>query len=253
MPALFIGHGDPINAIDDNVFSRQWIALGERLCRPRAILCISAHWYRPFSAVTAMDPPRTIHDIGGLPGPLHAFQYPARGDLELAICIRDMLEPIAVDLDYNWGLDHGCWSILARTHPLADVPVLELSIDGRFGPAHHFEMGKMLSALRNDGVMLLGSGNIVHNQYLMTDEIESEPLSWAVEFEAHMAEVVLSRQYEDVLDCWRWPDAELAIPTPEHLLPLFYVLGAARDEDEPCVVVEGISGSSVSMLSFQFG
>ncbi len=255
MPAVFFGHGNPMNAITTNDDTRTWSAIGMALPRPRAVLCVSAHWYRPGAAVTISTSPRTIHDFGGFPEPLYRVQYPAPGDPNLARQIQKLLSPIPVLLDDRWGLDHGTWSVLRHVYPLADVPVIQLSIDETQPASFHYEIGRLLAPLRDEGVLLIGSGNLVHNlhAYAWGRHIV-EPYDWAVRFE-HLSREVMSNgddkrlvEYESL-----GPDAMLSAPTPDHFLPLLYVLGARRSGESVRYPVEGVDGGSISMLAVQVG
>ena len=255
MPALFLGHGNPMNALGDNPYSRAWAAIGKSLPRPTAILAISAHWYVPGTAVTDGDWPRTIHDFGGFPDELFHIQYPAPGNPELARKIVDSLAPLAVHLDATWGLDHGTWSVLRHVFPRADLPVIQLSIDKTKPPAFHYEIGRKLAALRNDGILIVGSGNLVHNlgEYVW-DENNVAPFDWAVRFENRARALLLAGDDKTLVDAGKLgPDAALAIPTPDHYLPLLYVLGTRQPNDKVSFPVEGFDGGSMSMLSVQLG
>ena len=255
MPALFLGHGNPMNALGDNPYSRAWAAIGKSLPRPTAILAISAHWYLPGTAVTDGDWPRTIHDFGGFPDELFHIQYPAPGNPELARKIVDSLAPLAVHLDATWGLDHGTWSVLRHVFPRADLPVIQLSIDKTKPPAFHYEIGRKLAALRNDGILIVGSGNLVHNlgEYVW-DENSVAPFDWAVRFENRARALLLAGDDKTLVDAGKLgPDAALAIPTPDHYLPLLYVLGTRQPNDKVSFPVEGFDGGSMSMLSVQLG
>ena len=255
MPALFLGHGNPMNALGDNPYSRAWAAIGKSLPRPTAILAISAHWYVPGTAVTDGDWPRTIHDFGGFPDELFHIQYPAPGNPELARKIVDSLAPLAVHLDATWGLDHGTWSVLRHVFPRADLPVIQLSIDKTKPPAFHYEIGRKLASLRNDGILIVGSGNLVHNlgEYVW-DENNVAPFDWAVRFENRARALLLAGDDKTLVDAGKLgPDAALAIPTPDHYLPLLYVLGTRQPNDKVSFPVEGFDGGSMSMLSVQLG
>jgi 4,5-DOPA dioxygenase extradiol len=254
-PALFVGHGNPMNALQDNAYSRGWRALGSSLSRPRAILAISAHWYVPGSRVTAVTAPRTIHDFGGFPLALFAVQYPAPGDPALAARVRDLLAPIPVALDHDWGLDHGTWSVLCHVFPDADVPVVQLSIDETQPPEFHYAAGKRLARLREEGVLVFGSGNVVHNLHAYAwGRHPVEPFEWALRFEEQVRRHLVARDHAPLVS---YPmlgaDARLAVPTPEHYLPLLYVIALARDDDVISFPVDGIDGGSVSMLAVRAG
>jgi 4,5-DOPA dioxygenase extradiol len=255
MPAIFFGHGNPMNALLDNEYSRGWSAIGARLRKPRAIVCVSAHWYREGSAVTAQDAPRTIHDFGGFPRELFACRYPAPGEPRLAQRVRDLLAPIDVAADTDWGLDHGTWAVLCHVYPDADVPVVQLAIDKTKPADFHYECGKALRMLRDDDVLVIGSGDIVHNLHTYAwGRHPVEPYDWALRFEAKARELMLARDHRPLID---YPtlgnDALLSVPTPDHYLPLLYVLGASDDDDDVGFPVEGIDGGSVSMLAVRFG
>lgn len=252
MPAIFFGHGNPMNALQRNQWTEGWASIGSSLPRPRGIVCISAHWYLPATLVTAMDAPRTIHDFGGFPSELYQVKYPAPGDTELAHRVQELLP---VDLDYSWGLDHGTWSVLAHVYPEADVPVVQLSIDETQPARFHFDLGRRLAALRDEEILIVGSGNLVHNLHTYAWGMHMpEPYDWAVRFETHARELMISGNFEPLIDYESLGrDANLAIPTPDHYLPLLYVLGARRDEDEITFPVEGVDGGSVSMLTVRVG
>jgi 4,5-DOPA dioxygenase extradiol len=254
LPALFVGHGNPMNAIRVNAWSRAWSQLGTQLPRPRAVLSVSAHWYVPALAVTAMPQPRTIHDFGGFPRELYAVSYPAPGDAVLARRVQELLAPHSVDLDQSWGLDHGTWSVLRHMYPEADVPVVQLSIDARQSPQFHYELGARLRPLRDEGVLVLGSGDVVHNLALYTwEDPEQPPYAWAVRFEA-LVRTWLSKAEDAALIHYEalGQDARLSVPTPEHYLPLLYVAGASVPEEPVSFPVEGFDGGAISMLAVQF-
>jgi 4,5-DOPA dioxygenase extradiol len=244
-----------MNAITENRFTAAWRRVGERTVKPRAILSISAHWFVPGTAATIAEAPRTIHDFGGFPPELYAVQYPAPGDPDLARRIRQLLAPTAVALDDTWGLDHGTWSVLKHVFPLADVPVVQLAIDELQAPRFHFEIGRKLAALRNEGVLIVGSGNLVHNleAYAWGRRVTG-PYDWAVRFETEVKRLLLEGDEDLLVDYSALgPHAALAVPTPEHYLPFLYVLGARLPEDEITFPVDGIEGGSISMLTVEFG
>ncbi len=194
MPAIFFGHGNPMNALLRNAYTEGWAAIGESILRPKAVLCVSAHWYLPGTAVTAMGAPRTIHDFGGFPRELYQVQYPAPGNPELAARVHNLLKPLEVELDEKtWGLDHGTWSVLCHVFPQADIPVVQLSIDDTKPAEFHYEIGKRLAPLRDEGVLIVGSGNIIHNLHTYAwGRHEVEPFDWAVGFEKRARELLLS-------------------------------------------------------------
>ena len=255
MPAIFFGHGNPMNALQRNDWTEGWANIGRTIQRPRAVLCISAHWYLPATLVTAMPAPRTIHDFGGFPRELYQVQYPARGDADLARRVQELLAPLPVGLDNSWGLDHGTWSVLAHVFPDADVPVVQLSIDETQAAAFHFDLGKRLTPLRDEGILIVGSGNLVHNLHTYAwGKHQPEPYDWAVRFEESAKRLILANDFEPLIDYERMGrDALLAIPTPDHYLPLLYVLGAKRENEAISFPVQGIDGGSVSMLAVQVG
>jgi 4,5-DOPA dioxygenase extradiol len=255
MPTLFLGHGNPMNAITKNVYSEGWAAIGAALPRPQAVLAISAHWYIPDCGVTVNPRPRTIHDFGGFPPELYDVQYPAPGSPELARRVKDLLSPLPVKLDESWGLDHGTWSVLTHVFPHADIPVVQLAIDERQPPLYHYEVGKRLAPLREEGVLIVGSGNLVHNLHSYAwGRAGVEAYDWAVRFENKVRELLLAGDdaplvaYEGL-----GRDALLSVPTPDHYLPLLYILGLRRPEDAITFPVEGVDGGSVSMLAVRLG
>ena len=255
LPTIFFGHGNPMNALQDNDWSRGWAALGRRLPRPRAVLSVSAHWYVPATLLTAMARPRTIHDFGGFPRELFEVQYQAPGDLDLVRRVRELLQPLDVGEDRSWGLDHGTWSVLRHVYPDADVPVVQLSIDESQPPGFHYGLGRLLRPLRDEGILLIGSGDVVHNLHAYAwGRHPAEPFDWALRFEAKARELMLQGDHHALVDYEALGrDAELSIPTPDHYLPLLYVLGASDEGDAVTFPVEGMDGGSISMLSVQFG
>lgn len=244
-----------MNAIEENAWTRAWAAIGSALPRPAAVLAISAHWYVPQTAVTAMDAPRTIHDFGGFPPELFAVRYPAPGDPALAERVAALLSPLPVARDFRWGLDHGAWSVLCRMYPNADVPVVQLSIDEGQPPEFHYELGKLLAPLRDEGVLVLGSGNLVHNLHAYAwGRHPAAPFDWAVRFEEQARRHLLAGDdaplvaYEGL-----GRDATLSVPTPDHYLPLLYVIALRRKGEAVTFPVEGVDGGSISMLSVRVG
>lgn len=250
MPALFLGHGNPMLAIEPNHYAEVWQQLGQSLPRPRAILMVSAHWYTRGTGITAMAQPRTIHDFGGFPQALFEVQYPASGDPQLAQQIQQLLAPLPVALDQRWGLDHGCWALLKHMYPAADVPVLQLSIDAGQPPAFHYQLGQQLAALRQQGVMLIGSGNVVHNLGMVEFGDDVPALPWAIEYEVWAKSQIQQGKHAPLIDYLNsHPAARLASPSPDHYLPLLYILGAQLPGDVVSFPVEGIDLAAISMLS----
>lgn len=255
MPALFFGHGNPMNAIGKNAWTQAWSAIGQALRRPKAILSISAHWYLPGSSVTAIAQPRTIHDFGGFPPELYAVQYPAPGSPELAARTAQLLEPTPVGLDRSWGLDHGTWSILMHLYPAADIPVVQLGIDKTKAASWHFETAKKLAPLRDEGVLIVGSGNLVHNLHTYSwGETAREPYDWALRFETLARNALAAADFAPLVNYEALGrDAMLSAPTPDHYLPLLYVLAQHRRGEPVSFPVEGFDGGSISMLAVQLG
>lgn len=251
MPLLFVGHGNPMNALEDNNFSRTWKDLGQTLPRPRAIVCVSAHWETDGTCVTAVERPPTVHDFTGFPPALENMDYPAPGSPELAGRIMDMVKSTRIRPDRSWGLDHGAWSVLCRMYPQADVPVVQVSIDAWAPPAFHYELGRELKPLREEGVLILGSGNMVHN---LRDIVwQDEGFDWAVESDAAMARLLGDGDHQSLIDYAGLPHAARAIPTEEHYLPLLYVLGA-MDKDEPVTFFnDRVTLGSISMRGLRTG
>jgi len=255
LPAIFFGHGNPMNALAENDWTRGWAELGRSISRPRAILCVSAHWYIPALAVTAMERPRTIHDFGGFPRELFEVQYPAPGSPEIATRVAELLGGDVLLDDRQWGLDHGTWSVLCHAFPDADIPVLQLSLDETREADWHYEVAKRLRPLRDEGVLIIGSGDIVHNLHTYAwgrDNVE--PFEWALRFETAARELMSSGEHEPLIHYESMgKDALLSAPTPDHYLPLLYVLAQQDENDAVSFPVEGFDGGSVSMLSVRIG
>ncbi len=255
MPAIFFGHGNPMNAMANNEYTRAWREIGRSIPRPRAVLCISAHWYVPELAVTAMEQPRTIHDFGGFPRELFEFQYPAPGSPEVAGRVKELLgKDVALDTG-RWGLDHGTWSVLCHVFPDADIPVVQLSIDETKPSAWHYEFAKKLAPLRYEGILIVGSGNLIHNLHTYAwGKQDVEPFDWAVRFEQTARKLIESGDHTPLANYeLMGKDALMSAPTPDHFLPLLYVLAMQRDGDEVSFPVEGFDGGSISMLSVKIG
>ena len=255
MPAIFFGHGNPLNALAENDWTRGWSALGKAIPKPEAILCVSAHWYIPGVALTAMERPRTIHDFGGFPRELFEVQYSAPGSPELAMRVADLLDAEAALDSGHWGLDHGTWSVLCHVFPEADIPVIQLSINEAEPAQYHYELAKNLAPLRDEGVLVVGSGNIVHNLHAYGwGKKNVEPYDWAVRFEAAARKLIVAGDHEPLINYETLgKDALLSAPTPDHYLPLIYVLGLQRDDDQVTFPVEGFDGGSVSMTTVRIG
>ena len=244
-----------MNAVQENSYTEGWRRFGQQTPRPRAVLSISAHWYVPETAVTISAAPRTIHDLGGFPRELYEVQYPAPGDAELAERVASLLAPLPVRPDSSWGLDHGAWSVLCHVYPRADIPVVQLSIDHTQAPRFHFEIGRKLAPLREEGILILGSGNLVHNLHAYAwGRPMPEPYDWAVRFEQRARRLMLAGDFNPLVDYETLgPDAMLSVPTPDHYLPLLYVLATRQPAEPIAFPVEGIDGGSVSMLAAQVG
>ena len=255
MPAIFFGHGNPMNAVQINPWTKAWSDIRNSIPKPKSIVCVSAHWYLSETLVTAQEQPRTIHDFGGFPRELYQINYPAPGNTELAKRVIDLLAPLSVGLDTRWGLDHGTWSVLRHVFPEADVPVIQLSIDDTQPAEFHYETAKRLSSLRDEGVLIMGSGNLVHNLHAYAwGRQQVEPLDWAVRFEAQARELLLTGAHDPLIAYETLGrDATLSIPTPDHYLPLLYVIAQMREGEPISFPVEGFDGGSVSMLSVRIG
>lgn len=254
MPAAFIGHGSPMNTLETNDFTRAWRALGEAVPRPRAVLCVSAHWLINGTAVTAMPQPRMIHDFYGFPPELFAYDYPAPGHPEVAQEVVDALKPTYAGLDTDsWGLDHGTWSVLAHVFPKADIPVLQLSLHAGAPFEYHVDLGKRLAPLRDRGIFIVGSGNVVHNLRRMDRGYGDRGYDWADRFDLHVREVMTTRPGE-LASVASHPDLPLAVPTTEHFLPLAYIAGlAAASGEQVHPFAEGRTLGSLSMTSYLVG
>jgi 4,5-DOPA dioxygenase extradiol len=254
-PAIFFGHGNPMNAILHNDYTNAWSRVGRTTSRPKAILSISAHWFVPETGVTVSTSPRTIHDFGGFPRELFEVQYPAPGDPALARRVQNLLAPLEVTLDNSWGLDHGTWSVLRHVYPDADIPVVQLSIDEGKPASLHFEIGKRLAPLREEGVLIIGSGNLVHNLHTYAwGRHMPDPYDWAVRFETDAKEMMIAGDYKPLIDYETLgPEALLSIPTPDHYLPMLYVLATRQQREIITFPIEGVDGGSISMLTVQVG
>src|SRR5437763_29750 len=255
LPTIFFGHGNPMNALQHNAFTEGWAGIGKALPKPKGIVAVSAHWYLPGTLVTAMPQPRTIHDFGGFPRELYQVSYPAPGDPRLASRVQEALAPLEVGLDDRWGLDHGTWSVLRHVYPQADVPIVQLSIDETQPASFHYQTGRRLRPLREEGILVMGSGNLVHNLHTYAwGRHAVEPFDWAVRFEQQARALMLAGTHQPLIDYETLGrEAMLSAPTPDHYLPLLYVLGAAHDGEPVAFPVEGVDGGSISMLAVQIG
>lgn len=252
MPALFVGHGSPTNAIEDNEFSRAWTEASQSLPTPKAILCISAHWMTNGTRATAMEKPKTIHDFAGFPQELYQVQYPAEGSPALARLTEQSIHTTHVEMDFNWGLDHGTWSVLCHMFPDADIPVVQLSLDGYKEPQAHYELGMELRSLRNKGVLILGSGNMVHN--LMMLSWENTAYDWAVEFDETLKQLILSGDHYSIIHYQKFGKAaDQSVPTNEHFLPLLYILGLKNQDDKISFFADKVTLGSISMRCIKIG
>lgn len=257
MPVLFLGHGNPMNAIEDNEFVQGWRRIGKTLPRPNAILCISAHWETRGTYVTAMQRPKTIHDFGGFPQKLYEVDYPAPGSPELAKETQRLIRKTDVQLDEQWGLDHGAWSVIMHLFPKADVPVIEMSLDYYQPAKYHYDLARELAPLRRKGVLIIGSGNMVHNLRLVAwDQFHTDNYSydWALEASSKMKQYLLEGKHQNLVDFKSQGKAfDLAIPTPEHYLPLLYALALKEDHEPLSLFNDKAVAGSLTMTSVMIG
>ncbi len=255
MPVLFLGHGSPVNAIEDNEFSRGWKKIAAEIPRPKQILCISAHWETWGTCVTSGEKPRTIHDFGGFQSELYDVSYPAKGDPKFARLVKDIIKSTDVQLEGHRGLDHGCWSVLRRMYPEADIPVVQMSLDDSKPPEYHYELAKELLPLRERGTLIIGSGNMVHNLYMvqLKNENFNEPygFDWAIRANDMLKKMIRNREHKQLADYKSLgKDAELAIPTPEHYLPMLYVLALQGGDEDARFFNDKPLAGSLTMTSF---
>lgn len=253
MPAFFFGHGSPMNIIEDNAYTRALKTIAAKYPVPSAILSISAHWETNGTMVTGMTHPKTIHDFGGFPNELYQITYPAPGSLELAQKVRELVKDIAVEIDLNqWGLDHGTWAVLTHLYPKAQIPVVQLSLDRKKSLRQHFELGKKLKKLREQGVLIIGSGNIVHNLFHIDWDSDAPPYEWCLKFDQWVKTQLVNRNFDALIDqALDSKEGRLSIPTLDHYLPLLYILGAADEADQLVFEFEGYQNASMSMRSFR--
>jgi 4,5-DOPA dioxygenase extradiol len=253
MPAIFIGHGSPMNTLEFNRYTQTWREIGARLPRPRAIVAVSAHWFFGATAVTAMQRPRTIHDFYGFPPELFAFDYPAPGAPDVAAEVIEVVKPLWVGADHDqWGLDHGTWSVLAHVYPDADIPVIQLSINALKPMRYHLDLAARLAPLRENGILILGSGNVVHNLRMIEWSNREGAFDWAQRFDDAVVDQ-LSRDPADILTVMSHPDYARAVPTPEHFIPLLYIAGLATKSAAPEAILRGYALGSLSMTCYAVG
>jgi len=257
MPVLFVGHGSPMNGIEDNAFSQRWSSIAKDIPQPTAVLVISAHWYTKGTLITAMEHPKTIHNFGGFPPALYQVQYPAPGSPSLAKETASMIHSTNVQLDHEWGLDHGTWTIIRHMYPNASIPILQLSIDYSKAPSFHYSLAKELMQLRKKGVLIIGSGNMVHNLGMVAWDKLNEPsygYDWALEMNNTFKELILKKEHDSLIHYERLGNAgQLAIPTPEHYLPLLYSLGLQDKNDPVAFFNDTVVGGSLTMTSVKIG
>jgi len=257
MPVLFVGHGSPMNAIEENEFVEGWRNLGQTLPRPKAILVVSAHWETRGTYVTAVQKPATIHDFGGFPKALYEVQYPAPGSPELAHEAKRIVTKTTVGLDEKWGLDHGAWSVIRRIYPEADVPVIEMSMDYTQGPQYHYELGKQLAELRNKGVLIIGSGNLVHNLRMVALDKMNEPeygFDWAIQANNKFKQLIESGNHKELINYTSLGrEVQLAVPTPDHYLPLLYALALKEEKEAVSFFNDKPVMGSLTMTSVRIG
>ena len=250
MPLLFIGHGSPMNAIEQNEFAQSWQETAKSLPKPSAVLCISAHWETKGTLITAMEKPPTIHDFGGFPQALFDVEYAAPGSPQLAITTAGLITSTEAKLDNGWGLDHGCWSVVKNMYPDADIPVIEMSMDYTQTPQWHYQLAKDLSSLRQKGVLIIGSGNMVHNLRIMNWHSPDKGFDWADEANAKLKKLILNNNHHQLIN-YNFIGAEmkLAVPTPEHYMPLLYILGLKKENEKVSFFTDKTTMGSISMTS----
>ena len=257
MPVLFIGHGSPMNGIEDTAFSRRWSQMAKEIPTPKAVLVVSAHWFTKGTKITAMDFPKTIHDFGGFPQELFDVQYPAPGNPVLAKETAELLHSAHVEFDHDWGLDHGAWTIIRHMYPEANIPVLQLSIDYTKGPQYHYDLAKELNVLRKKGVLIIGSGNMVHNLRMVAWDRLNDPeyaYDWAIQMNNKFKELIQAGDHKPLINYSSLgKEAMLAIPTPEHYLPLMYTLGLKNSQDDVSFFNDKAVGGSLTMTSVKIG
>lgn len=257
MPALFIGHGSPMNGIEDNEFSRRWAAMANQIPTPAAVIVISAHWLTKGTRITAMEFPKTIHDFGGFPDELYTVQYPAPGNPQLANETALLVQNEKVILDHDWGLDHGAWTVVKHMYPHANIPILQLSIDYNKDPKSHFDIARQLMALRKKGVLIIGSGNMVHNLRLVAwDKLNENEYGydWAIDMNEKFKSLIKNEEINSLIEYEKLgKEAQLSIPTPEHYIPLLYTLGVKNKKEEVSFFNDKVIGGSLTMTSLKLG
>lgn len=255
MPVLFVGHGSPMNGIEDNEFSSNWASMAQHMPVPTAVLVVSAHWFTKGTHITAMDFPKTIHDFGGFPQALFDVVYPAPGDPKLAAETAGLIQSTSVGLDHDWGLDHGAWTVVRHMYPDANIPVLQLSIDYTKDAQYHYELARELQLLRKKGVLILGSGNMVHNLRMMSWQmINGGGYDWALQMNEKFKSLILNNEHQPLMNYQSLgKEAMLAIPTPEHYLPLMYTLGLKKENEEVSLFNDKAVGGSLTMTSVKIG
>ena len=252
MPVVFVGHGSPMNAIEENGYTRTWSELSKRIPRPRAILSISAHWFTQGSKIRNEEQPKTIYDMYGFPKELYEVQYNAPGSPSLAKTVKELISR-ETEYDNSWGIDHGTWSVLVHMYPERDIPVIQISVDGYAPPEAHYQMGKELRALREEGVLIFGSGNIVHNLRLVNWSMGNEGFNWASQFDDYVYDNIIHGNHDKILNYRELGDvAKLAVPTTDHFYPLLYVLGATVEEDRISSFNQSCELGSLTMTGYLF-
>ncbi|WP_082213913.1 4,5-DOPA-extradiol-dioxygenase [Dyadobacter psychrophilus] len=257
MPVLFIGHGSPMNGIEDTAFSRRWAQMAKEIPTPAAVLVVSAHWFTNGTKITAMDFPETIHDFGGFPPALFAVQYPAPGNPALAKETAGLIRSAKVELNHDWGLDHGTWTVVRHMYPEAEIPVLQLSIDYTKGPQYHYDLARELMALRKKGVLIIGSGNMVHNLRMVAWDklsVQGYGYDWALQINEQFKTLIQENDHKPLINYSQLGrEAALAIPTPEHYLPLMYTLGLKAGKEPVSFFNDQAVGGSLTMTSVKIG
>lgn len=250
MPALFIGHGSPTNAIENTKYTEAWKNIVKKIPEPKAILCISAHWYVDKTAVSNLEEPKLIYDFYGFPEEMYKIKYPVHGSPELAQKIKEILSPLVnIEYDNTWGIDHGTWVPIMKMFPEANIPIVQLSIDYTKSGSYHYNLGKALQSLREQGVLIIGSGDIVHNLGVISFG-DTTPYPWATEFDELTLKLINNQEYQKLIDFEELPDFKLSIPTPDHYLPLLYILGLQQKDEKLSSFTDGIEYKSISMRGF---